>query len=160
MLLVLIAVAATTVSRQRVTDLSGQIRTTLRPAQSAAATLAKAYVDMETGLRGYQLAGTAQLLQPYDDGRAAVMATGKRLRTLLAGDPAGTKLLTSVDRVAADWDRTVAGPALRGAHTVGLADKARFDSLRGLLASLQEHIDRRTAAVIQSWTSAQSAATW
>jgi CHASE3 domain sensor protein len=157
-LLVLVAVAATTVSRQRVADLSGQIRATLRPAQSAAATLAKAYVDMETGLRGYQLAGTAQLLQPYDDGRATVVATGTRLRALLANDPAGTEILASVDRVAADWDRTVAAPALRGQHTVGLADKARFDSLRGLLASLQEHIDRRTAAVIQSWTSAQSMA--
>lgn len=157
-LLVLVAVTATTVSRQRVADLSGQIRATLRPAQSAAATLAKAYVDMETGLRGYQLAGTAQLLQPYDDGRATVAATGERLRGLLANDPAGMAILASLDRAAADWERTVAAPALSGARTVGLADKARFDSMRGLLASLQEHIDRRTAVVIQSWTGAQTMA--
>ena len=157
-MLVLIAVAATTTTRQRVADLSAEIRGTLRPAQSSAATLAKAYVDMETGVRGFQLAGSAQLLQPYDDGREAATAAGKRLRTLLANDPTGARLLTSVNRAAADWERNVAAPALRGVITVGVWDKARFDALRGLLASLQQHIDRRTAVVIQSWTDAQSLA--
>lgn len=157
MLLVLIAVAATTTTRQRVADLSGEIRGTLRPAQSSAAALAKAYVDMETGVRGFQLGGAA-LLQPYDDGRATAATANTRLRTLLAGDPAGTRLLNSVNRAAADWERTVAAPALRGAKTVDVTAKARFDAIRGLLTSLQEHIDRRTAAVVQTWTDAQSLA--
>jgi CHASE3 domain sensor protein len=157
-LLVLIAVAATTTTRQHVADLSGEIRGTLRPAQSSSATLAKAYVDMETGVRGFQLSGSAQLLQPYDDGRDAATTASTRLRTLLSNDPAGTRLLTSVDRAAAEWERTVAAPALRGVSTVGVTDKARFDALRGLLTALQEHIDRRTAAVVQTWTDAQSLA--
>ncbi len=156
-MLVLIAVAATTTTRQRVADLSGEIRGTLRPAQSSASALAKAYVDLETGVRGFQLGGAAQL-QPYDDGRVTAANANARLRSLLAGDPAGTRLLTSVNRAAADWERTVAAPALRGAAGVGVADKARFDALRGLLASLQRHIDRRTAAVVQTWTEAQSLA--
>ncbi len=158
MLLVLIAVAATTTTRQRVADLSGEIRGTLRPAQSSSATLAKAYVDMETGVRGFQLSGSAQLLQPYDDGRDAATTATTRLRTLLSNDPAGTSLLTSVTRAGAEWERTVAAPALRGVSTVGVTDKARFDALRGLLTALQEHIDRRTAAVVQTWTDAQSLA--
>lgn len=157
-MLLLIAVAATTMTRQRVADLSAQIRSTLRPAQSSAAELAKAYVDMETGVRGYQLSGAAQLLEPYDDGRNAATNAHKRLRTLLAEDPEGTRLLATVDRAAADWERAVAAPALRGETVATAASKARFDSVRGLLTSLQTHIDRRTAAVIQSWTDAQALA--
>ena len=157
-MLLLVAVAATTMTRQRVADLSGQIRNTLRPAQSSAAALAKAYVDMETGVRGYQLSGAAQLLEPYDDGSNTATASHKRLRTLLAGDPEGARLLASVNAAATDWERTVAAPALRGEATPAAADKARFDSVRGLLTSLQAHIDRRTAAVIQSWGDAQALA--
>jgi CHASE3 domain sensor protein len=157
-MLLLVAVAATTMTRQRVADLSSQIRGTLRPAQSSAAALAKAYVDMETGVRGFQLSGAAQLLEPYDDGRTTATATHERLRTLLAEDAEGARLLASVDRAAADWERTVAAPALRGEGTTAATDKARFDSVRGLLVSLQAHIDRRTAAVIQSWTDAQALA--
>ena len=158
MLLVLIAVAATTGSRQRVADLSGEIRGTLRPAQSSVAALAKAYVDMETGVRGFQLTGSAQLLQPYDDGRATATKAGERLHTLLAKDTTGARLLDSVNRAAAEWEHTVAAPALRGVVAVGVTDTARFDALRGLLTSLQQHIDRRTAVVVQTWTDAQSLA--
>ena len=157
-MLLLVAVAATTMTRQRVADLSSQIRSTLRPAQSSAAALAKAYVDMETGVRGYQLSGAAQLLEPYDDGRNTATASHKRLSTLLAGDEEGTRLLASVDRAATDWERTVAAPALRDEGTSAASDEAKFDSVRGLLTALQSHIDRRTAAVIQSWTDAQAQA--
>jgi len=157
-MLLLVAVAATTMTRQRVADLSSQIRSTLRPAQSSAAALAKAYVDMETGVRGYQLSGAAQLLEPYDDGRNTATASHKRLSTLLAEDEEGTRLLASVDRAATDWERTVAAPALRDEGTSAASDEAKFDSVRGLLTALQSHIDRRTAAVIQSWTDAQAQA--
>jgi CHASE3 domain sensor protein len=157
-MLLLVAVAATTLTRQRVADLSSQIRGTLRPAQSSAAALAKAYVDMETGVRGYQLSGAALLLEPYDDGSNAATANHKRLRALLAEDPEGARLLASVDRAATDWERMVAAPALRGEVTSAAANQARFDSVRGLLTALQTHIDRRTATVIQTWTDAQALA--
>lgn len=157
-MLLLVAVAATTLTRQRVADLSSQIRGTLRPAQSSAAALAKAYVDMETGVRGYQLSGAAQLLEPYDDGSNTATANHKRLRALLAEDPEGARLLASVDRAATDWERTVAAPALRGEVTSAATTKARFDSVRGLLTALQSHIDSRTATVIQTWTDAQALA--
>jgi HAMP domain-containing protein len=42
--------------------------------------------------------------------------------------------------------------------TVDVTAKTRFDAIRGLLTSLQEHIDRRTAAVVKTWTDAQSLA--
>ncbi|MFC4855324.1 CHASE3 domain-containing protein [Actinophytocola glycyrrhizae] len=157
-MLLLVAVAATTLTRQRVADLSSEIRGTLRPAQSSAAALAKAYVDMETGVRGYQLSGAAQLLEPYDNGSDAATGAHEHLSTLLAADPAGTRLLASVDRAATDWERAVAAPALRGERSAAATDKARFDSVRGLLTALQSHIDRSTAAVIQAWTDAQALA--
>lgn len=157
-LLLLVAVTATTMTRQRVADLSSEIRGQLRPAQSSAATLAKAYVDMETGVRGFQLAGANQLLEPYDEGRTTAATANRRLRTLLADDPAGTRLLTAVNQAAANWDRTVAAPVLRGEPAAGATDTARFDSVRGLLVSLQSYIDRRTAALIRTWDDAQSLA--
>jgi len=155
-MLLLIAVAATAVTRQRVADLSGQIRATLRPAQSTSATLAKAYVDMETGIRGYQLSGATQLLEPYDDGRTTAADAQQRLRGLLTDDPAAVRLLDSVSTAAAEWERAVAAPALRGVVSSSTLSKAPFDSVRGLITELQAHIDRRAAAAIESWNDAQA----
>jgi methyl-accepting chemotaxis protein len=109
-------------------------------------------------VRGYQLSGATQLLEPYDDGKNTATSAHERLRTLLAEDPAGARLLASVDRAATEWERTVAAPALRDEATGAAVGKAPFDSVRTLLTALQAHIDRRTAAVIQSWSDAQALA--
>lgn len=156
-LLLLVTVAATTLARQRVSDLSGQLRNTLRPAQASAASLAKAYVDMETGLRGYLLSGGAsQLLEPYRDGTAMAASSHTRLGEVLTGDATGTRLLAAADRAADDWVRTLAAPAIRGEVAENAASKQMFDALRQPLAALQTHIDRRAAATIQASNNAQT----
>jgi CHASE3 domain sensor protein len=157
-LLLLVTVAVTTLARQRVMNLSWELRGTLRPAQASAAALAKAYVDMETGVRGYQLSGETQLLEPYHEGRETAGSAHARLRGLLTGDSTGSALLTTVDRAAADWDRTLAAPAVRGETAATQTGKQLFDAVRTPLTSLQAHIDRRAAATVQSSNQAQSLA--
>jgi CHASE3 domain sensor protein len=154
--LLVVTVAATSLARLHVTDLNGQLRATLRPAQASAATLAKAYVDMETGVRGFLLSGQRQLLEPYDAGRADAFASRERLRALLAGDPAAERLLDSVDTAAAAWEDTLATPAVRG--EIAGTGKQLFDALRRPLAALQSHIDRRTAATVQAASDASASA--
>jgi CHASE3 domain sensor protein len=156
-LLSLVAVSVTTLARQRVSDLSMQLRGTLRPAQASAAALAKAYVDMETGVRGFLLSGEVRLLEPYHAGREAAESSHGRLGELLAGDATSARLLASVDRAAADWERTVAAPAMRR-EVVGADSNDLFDAVRRPLGSLQTHIDARAATTIQASNQAQSLA--
>lgn len=157
--LLLVTVASTSLARLRVGDYNGQLRYTLRPAQASAAVLAKAYVDMETGVRGFLLSGQTELLEPYYTGRADAMAARERLGTLLTGDPTATKLLRTVDSAAAEWERTLATPAIRGAVTGPTTGQAQFDALRQPLADLQGHIDRRTTATVESSSKASTLAT-
>jgi CHASE3 domain sensor protein len=147
-LLLVVTVVATGVARLRVTDLNGQLRGTLRPAQASAAALAKAYVDMETGVRGFLLSGQHQLLEPYDAGRADAAAARERLHSLLAGDPVAGRLLDAVATAGAAWEDTLATPAVRGEEAG--TGKPLFDALRRPLADLQSHLDRRVAATVRA----------
>jgi len=162
--LLLATVAATSLARLRAADLNSELRGTLRPAQASVATLSKAFVDMETGVRGFLLSGQRQLLAPYRTGRTEAESARKRLGELLASDAAATRLLTSVDRAADVWQRRTAGPAVSDPpsdETVAQATvtgKRLFDAVRGLLGELRRHIDRRTAATVERSTDAQSAA--
>src|SRR5436309_2929304 len=49
--------------------------------------LERVVVDIETGLRGYLLTGDPEILQPYDEGRAALPGQERHVQRLLA-DPA------------------------------------------------------------------------
>ncbi len=157
--LLLVTVASTSLARLRTADYNSLLRNSLRPAQASSAVLAKAYVDMETGVRGYLLSGQAELLAPYHAGREAAEDARNRLGKLLVDDPTANRLLRDVDSTAAEWERTLATPAVRGTATGTTLGQPQFDALRTPLAELQAHIDRRTASTVQSSINASSAAT-
>lgn len=156
MLLLVVTVAVTALTRLHVTDLNRQILGTLRPAQASAAALAKAYVDMETGVRGFQLSGQREFLEPYDADRTDATAAREHLGALLTGDPTADRLLDSVDTATIVWEDTLVTPALRGeAASTG---KQLFDDLRKPLAALQTHVNRRTTATVQASADASATA--
>jgi CHASE3 domain sensor protein len=96
-LLVVNALAATALSMQRARE-QALVRERLSPAVVAGDRLLTAYVDMETGLRGYVLTGSDEFLEPYRSGDAASQRWADELRRLLADDPA---LLGHLDEVQA-----------------------------------------------------------
>lgn len=157
--LLLVTVASTSLARLRTADYNSLLRNTLRPAQASSAVLAKAYVDMETGVRGYLLSNQTELLAPYHAGRLAAEEARDRLGTLLVDDATANRQLRAIDSAAAEWERTLATPAVRGTMTGTTLGEPQFNALRAPLSELQSHIDRRTASTVQASITASSAAT-
>lgn len=127
------------------------------PARLEAQVLLAAYVDEETGVRGYVLTGRPSFLQPYADAVATVPGRRQRLAALVAGDPAAQRLLAATDAAAAAWVDDFAAPAIattqagsraEASDAAQSAGKARFDTLRARFAALDgELLARRQGAV-------------
>ena len=107
-----------------------------------------AAVDMETGMRGYLLAGQEDFLAPYTSG-------SERFHTLIAGlsetvndNPAQVQLLAETEQTIKDWKANVTEPTIALRRQIGnaktmddMADligeargKQYFDKFRGLMA--------------------------
>lgn len=169
LLLLLVATAGTTTTvRLRATATGNVLTNTLRPAQMSSANLTKAYIDQETGERGYLLTHDPSFLQPYTTGqRAAVTASGQLARQF-AGDPVSLGILAQVTaaadtwqtraldpELAADENGTLTGPALTASVTLG---KTLFDALRARLDTLQMRINNLVATALQDSSKAQTVA--
>jgi signal transduction histidine kinase len=116
------------------------------PALLATETLAKAYSDQETGLRGYTTAGKRGFLSPYTDGRAEELKQVELLRKLLANRPDLLDRLDGVMAAASTWRSTVAQPAIDATKAQGVRSattdqidegKRSFDAIRHALSALQ-----------------------
>jgi sigma-B regulation protein RsbU (phosphoserine phosphatase) len=117
--------------------------------------LRAAYLDQETGYRGYIATGDTVFLEPYDSGRADVVAVERALRT---GTALGTEVqaaLTRVQRAANAWHELAAPDlALMRAGRFGAAraslgrgeSKAAFDELRASLKNLSDAAHREVVS--------------
>ncbi|NHC15683.1 ATP-binding SpoIIE family protein phosphatase [Motilibacter deserti] len=123
----------------------------LTPARTKLADLSKAFVDQETGVRGFVVTGGEEFLEPYVAGRREEERLASELHGLFEGDPALAERLRAVIRAGEDWRRSAAEPEISyrragdEARSVALVTsrtgKTRFDRLRVLLASLQDRVD-------------------
>ena len=170
-----ILVAATLLSagvsvweRQRVNGIQAELRTRLRPAQIAVADLTRAYVDQQTGQRGYTLTGRRSFLQPYETGRRDGERLHQRLGQLMGHDAGSAPLLAAAAVSALRWQQEAAereitarqrGP-ISSAQTVAFAiEGARlFDTLRQRLSGVAQRIDQLTQARLAEVLAAQSRA--
>jgi signal transduction histidine kinase len=119
------------------------------PALLAAETLAKAYSDQETGLRGFATAGKRSFLAPYTNGRAEERTQLKTLRELLANRRDLLDRLDDVMAAARIWRTTVAQPVIDSTTANGaqaatsdqIAEgKRSFDAIRAALTDLQRPV--------------------
>jgi CHASE3 domain sensor protein len=163
--LLLVTAATSTVVRLRLNSSSHELSDTLRPAQIAVANLSKGYVDQETGERGYLLTRDTTFLQPYYSGEQETTRTQAQLVRVLAGDPQSRTTLAQIGQAATDWHRQVTEPEIQAAMAGTLSAKALadsvslgkglFDRMRTLLGTLQDHINQRTNAALQTSDSLQ-----
>jgi len=114
-----------------------------------AASIVGSAVDMETGMRGYLLAGKDGFLDPYKGGQEKTYASIKELQETVSDNPGQVARLGEVEKVLRDWQANVTEPtiALRGqigdaktmndmAALVGAAKgKVYFDKFRGQIAT-------------------------
>ena len=151
--LVIITAGVTTWARLEVRAAVVELTTRVEPAHQATAALAKAYVDQETGQRGYLLTGDPEFLQPDTAGNAAATQITDTLTGLLSADPAAQSALHEVTASAQRWQQAVGaetaarpgkspqGGAGTGVGTALVSGKAAFDQLRDQLAVLQARTD-------------------
>ncbi|MBT4890704.1 MAG: HAMP domain-containing protein [Rhodospirillales bacterium] len=105
-------------------------------------------VDMETGMRGYLLAGQEGFLDPYNNGRAKFDVLVADLSNTVSDNPAQVELLGEISQDIKDWQTNVTEPAIKLRRQIGnaktmddMADligeakgKVYFDQFRQLMA--------------------------
>jgi diguanylate cyclase (GGDEF)-like protein len=110
----------------------------LHDAQLAQADADRAMLDMETGVRGYQLSADPRFLGPYTSGLAAYPAAVTVAGGRLAEVPDALSRWSSADAAARAWQRNYAAAAVAAVHTGSgrpdladlIAGKAQFDHYR------------------------------
>jgi PAS domain S-box-containing protein len=114
-------------------------------ALTAANQLEQSVLDLETGLRGYLLAGKPVFLEPYREATRRYPSLAKILETATAGDPGAHRLSVSINAAIGSYVREWAEPVIRSAgrnlhaardDEAGGAGKARVDAMRGQFATL------------------------
>jgi methyl-accepting chemotaxis protein len=110
--------------------------------------ITSAAVDMETGMRGFMLAGKEEFLDPYKGGKAEFDKLITGLRQTVNDNPAQVQLLNETHETIRQWQENVTEPAIAFRREVGqsktmddvaaLIGEARgkqyFDKFRGQIA--------------------------
>jgi methyl-accepting chemotaxis protein len=110
-----------------------------------------AAVDMETGMRGYLLAGNEDFLAPYTNGAAQFYELVASLSETVKDNPAQVALLAETEKTIREWQAKVTEPTIALRREIGsaktmdnMADligeargKQYFDKFRALMADFQ-----------------------
>lgn len=145
-LLIVLGVLATT-SIRNIIETSDWVNHTYNVIGEASGIVASG-VDMETGMRGFLLAGRDEFLEPYHAGEAAAYASIASLQNTVSDNPTQVARLGEVEAVLRDWQANITEPMIALRREVGttatmdevaaLVGEARgkqyFDSFRGLMA--------------------------
>jgi len=90
-----------------------------------------AAVDMETGMRGYLLAGQEAFLAPYTDGSSRFFELAGSLSETVSDNPAQVKLLAETQALIKDWTIKVTEPAIALRRQIG--DAKTMDDMADLI---------------------------
>ncbi|MFW8595880.1 CHASE3 domain-containing protein [Cribrihabitans neustonicus] len=132
-------------------ETSGWVDHTVKVLKQADTIVASA-VDMETGMRGYMLAGEEHFLTPYESGDARAFAALESLRETVSDNPPQVARLAKAEKVLKEWQSEVAEHQISMRRSIGnsktMVDLARqvqkaegkayFDNFRGLAAEFIE----------------------
>jgi len=127
---------------------------------SDAAGIIGSAVDMETGMRGYLLAGKEGFLAPYKGGEKSTYEGIASLKETVSDNPKQVKRLEDVEQVLRDWQAKVTEPTIALRHKIGdaktmndmaaLVGEARgkvfFDKFRSQISTF---IDRETKLLVE-----------
>ncbi len=127
---------------------------------SSAKDLMAAAVDMETGMRGYLLAGDRAFLTPFMEGSSRLRSVLSSLRLSLLEDKTQMDRLNAASETIDNWRKEVAVPMIQLRQEIGdaatmddMADfvaqgqgKAYFDSFRATMQSLKAQAMETKAA--------------
>lgn len=83
------------------------------------ASLTAAAFEMESGLRGYLLAGQERYLQPYENGSAETFAAFEELFVIVSDEPKMVERLTQAENTLRSWQTEVAEQAIELRREIG-----------------------------------------
>jgi methyl-accepting chemotaxis protein len=88
-------------------------------------------VDMETGMRGYLLAGKEDFLNPYTAGGKRFNELVKDLQGVVSDNPAQVQLLGELSTTIAEWQNDVTEPTIKLRRQIG--DSKNMDDMADLV---------------------------
>ncbi len=109
-------------------------------------------VDMETGTRGFFLAGKENFLAPYSNGKKQFFKRISLLKKTVSDNPAQVQLIGEMDNTITEWEKNVIEPSIQLRRKIGnaktmddMADliaeahgKQYFDKFRGLMSDFSK----------------------
>ena len=121
-------------------------------ALAKASSIEAAAVDMETGMRGYLLAGKEEFLDPYNSGSSRFETLINELSETVSDNPSQVQLLSETKETIRQWRSNVTEPVISLRREIGdaktmndmaaLVQEARgkqfFDKFRGQIATFIE----------------------
>ncbi|KPA16568.1 methyl-accepting chemotaxis protein [Candidatus Magnetomorum sp. HK-1] len=93
-------------------------------------------VDMETGMRGYLLAGKENFLEPYNKGYKYFFDTSSKLKKTVNDNPEQVKLLENIENTVKDWENKVTEPSIALRREIG--DAKTMDDMADLVGEARE----------------------
>ncbi len=112
------ATAAAAVKRKLISDTAGWVEHTHEIIAEANHILATA-VDMETGMRGYLLAGKEEFLKPYSEGVKEFNEHVATLQKTVRDNPSQVKLLGEAKTTIDEWQKNVTEPTIALRRQIG-----------------------------------------
>ncbi|MDM8551014.1 CHASE3 domain-containing protein [Desulfobacterales bacterium HSG2] len=108
-------------------------------------------IDMETGMRGYLLAGKEEFLAPYKDGKKRFSKLILKLEEAVNDNLSQMRLVEETEETIKEWQKEVAEPAIALRRRIGFAKtmddmadligeargKTYFDKFRQLMAEFE-----------------------
>ncbi len=154
LVLIVIVSIVTLFSLRSLTRTSGWVEDSHDVVQTAKEIEASA-VDMQTGMRGYLLAGKEEYLAPYKAGRERFSQLSNELKKIVNDNPAQVELLREMEKIIGDWQSNVTESTIELRREIGDAKtmddiarlvgqkkgKVYFDKFRG---QIQTFIDRES----------------
>ncbi len=141
-----------------------------------AAAIVGSAVDMETGMRGYLLAGKDEFLNPYNAGETATYQGIAALQETVNDNPEQVTRLGEVENVLREWQKEVTEPTIQLRRDIGDAQtmndmaklvgeakgKAYFDKFRGQIKTFIEReqalLNKRRAVFEATFNTVKEAA--
>jgi serine phosphatase RsbU (regulator of sigma subunit)/CHASE3 domain sensor protein len=114
--------------------------------------LRAAFLNMETGQRGFDLTKDQAFLQPFEEGRRAALALEGPLQGAVRGDKTLETALQETLAVGSRWLTAFAEPAVTASEASGVVGasgsriaegKTAFDALRDRLSQLENMLEKR-----------------
>ncbi len=135
------ATAAAAANRKSISEATEWVDHTQHVIETANRVLATA-VDMETGMRGYLLAGNEDLLKPYNVGHERFDQLVAALSQTVADNPAQVQLLEEIKTTIDEWQEQIVETQIALRREIG--DAKTMDDMADLVGEAhgKQYIDR------------------